>query len=290
MEFIELDPMIEMFIKDHFTHYMGREIKKSFTLFDNYGITDYQDYYLGLLPLQNVCDPQETIANVYAELHNELDYMLLVHGIVLIDQVRLHIKNNILEGMWLFIDALPEVKELHYNTLNDEFISPEEKFSIVIHEFVDSTQYELIEVIESVDASLIAKMLHLIENEEAILTSDPRSLEIYKQFDGFVKSHYKEYPVTIATSIVLSSFPLGLSVKDYIPFIVKALLKLKDSAILINLYSIYVISSNFLENDFVSTYAEFENFFKESHHESLPLSDEFLKLSNEFDIYRSNKQ
>lgn len=288
MEYVELDPIIETFIRDHFSHYMIEQIKKSFTLFDNYGIVDYEDYYLGLLPLQDVNDPQETIANVLAELNNQLDYILLVHSITLVDQVNLRIKNNILEGLLLYIDSLNEVKEIYYSVLSDNDITPEERLAHILENFTDMKMYELMPLLQSVDVSLIEKMIHLIRNDNEILTSKPESILIYKQFDSFLKSN-KDYPqITIATSIVLSGFPLGLPIQDYIPFIANGLLLLGKDKLLVNLYSIYILSSNFLENDFISVYTQFENFYKENHHDNIPMSDDFLKISNDFDSYRSN--
>jgi hypothetical protein len=288
MEYVELDPIIETFIKDHFSHYIIDQIKKSFTLFYNYGIEDYEDYYLGLLPLQGIKDPEETVADVLAELNNELDYILLVHGIELIDQVNIRIKNNILEGMLLYIDALNEVKEIYYATLSDDELTPEEKLAYVLENFTDASAYEYMPLLQRVDPSLIEKMLHLIRDDDDILTSNPESILAYKQFNDFLKSS-KDYPhFTIATSIVLSGFPLGLPINDYLPFIINGLLSLDKNNVLINLYSIYVLSSNFLENDFVSVYTQFENFYKENHREYMPMSDDFLKISNDFDSYRSN--
>jgi hypothetical protein len=288
MELVELDPIIELFIKDNFTQYMGMQIKKSFTLFDNYGITDYEDYYLGLLPLQSIKDPNETIADVLAEINNQLDYILLVHGIVLIDQVSLRIKNNILEGLLTYIDLLEEVKELYYNTLNDEWSTPEEKLSYVLENFTDLGAYEYLPYLQSVDKSLITKMIQLIKSPTEILLSNPQSIAIYKMFDSFIKSD-KKYPhITIATSVILSSFPLGLPIQDYLPFLSKSLLEIDKNLLVINLYSLYVISSNFLENDFINAYSQFENFFKENHDDNIPLSDSFLQISNEFESYRSN--
>lgn len=288
MEYVELDIMIEFFINDHFTQYMGNQIKKSFTLFNNYGITDYEDYYLGLLPLQGINDPQETIANVMAELNNELDYILLVHGIELVDQTNIRIKNSLLEALLLYIDSLPDVKEQYYTTLSDEFSTDEEKLAYIIKDFTDINEYELLPIFQSVDHSLIVKMLNLINNEDDLLKSNPESIEVYKAFNSFVKTTFPKNQITLATSIVLSSFPLGLPINDYIPFIVTPLLKLDVNDILINLYSLYIISSNFLENDFINCYSQFEDFFKKNDRNDLPLSDLFLQLNNEFISYRSS--
>ncbi len=294
--YIELDPWIEIFIKDNFTHYMGNQIKESFTLFDDYGIADYDFPFIGVLTLQSNQDPQQTIADVMALLNNQLDYILLVHGVTLIDQVSIDYKNAILRGMLSFIDALPEIKELMVNFVDDEEISDEEKFSHVIDYFSDKPFTDIMTVIQKVENSLILKMRQLIGNEDAILLSDPRSILNYKLFKQFIDENYEGLAFTISTSLVLSSFPLGLPLKDYLPFVSHLLEKLPLDRLVIELFSLYVISKEYNEGDFMEVYTQFYEYLTE-HNITLdstisPMPDEanlFLQLSNEFASYMTKQ-
>lgn len=284
---VQLDPVIELFIHDNFTHYMSQEIKKSFTLFDNYGMIDYDAYFIETLLLQDNADPQETIANVLAELNNKLDYILMVHGISLIDQTPLHYKNAILNGLYIFMDADMDSKEMSVGSLFDDAeTTDEEKLCTVVSVYEkDTTVAELIPVIESVEPALIERMRGLLKEENQILTSNPESIVIYTEFDRFVKEKYPEHSITVVTAVILSSFPLGLPIEDYLPFMSQMLLELPAPDLVLNLFGLYVISSNYLQNDFVSTYTQFEMFFL-SHQKSMPDSELFLQLSNTFSLYR----
>lgn len=291
--YIELDPWIEIFIKDNFTHYMGNEIKESFTLFNDYGIVDYDFPFIGILTLQSNQDPQQTIADFMALLNNQLDYILLVHGITLIDQVPVDYKNTILRGMFSFIDALPEVKELMINFVDDEEINDEQKLSHVIEYFSDKSFLELMPIVQKVEPSLILKIRQLITTEDAILTSNPESILNFKLFKQFMDSEYKDLSFNIATSIVLSSFPLGLPLSDYLPFISHMLGKLPPERLVVELFSLYVISEEFSKGDFMEIYTQFYEYLNEhniTEDEIIsPDANEanlFLKLSNEFESYK----
>lgn len=290
---IELDPWIEIFITDNFTHYMGSEIKESFTLFNDYGIVDYDFPFIGILTLQTNQDPQQSIADFMALLNNQLDYILLVHGISLIDQVSIEYKNSILRGMFSFIDALPEVKELMINFVDDEEINDEQKLSHVIEYFSDKSFLDLMTIIQKVEPSLIVKMRQLIKTEDAILTSSPESIVNFKLFKQFMDSEYKDISFNIATSVVLSSFPLGLPLRDYLPFISHMLGKLPLDRLVVELFSLYVISAEYNKGDFMEIYSQIYEYLSE-HNVSLdstisPDAKEaslFLKLSNEFESFK----
>ncbi len=282
--FVELDPIISIYIKDKFTFEMQNEIRHSFTLFDSFGIEAYDHPFLGLLPLQMVQDPNEMNANFMALLNDQLDYILTVHGIELIDQTDIVYKNKILQGLLDYTFALPEFREVIINFLDDNSLTIEEKLAITVSNFSDISYESLLPVIKSVDPSLIDKIYNLINNEDELLTSNPKSLLIYKKFKLFLKDLYPKINFTLADSIVLSSFPLGLHISDYLPFCHNLLFKFEDSVLALNMFSLYVISENFLKNDFINVYNFFETYYS-NHEKHIDMRETFLSLVNLFNSY-----
>ncbi len=287
--FVQLDDLIESFIKDHFTYETQLEIKESFTLFDDYGIEDYSLPFVSLLMVQDNKDPNQTVSDFYAEINNKLDYMILVHGIELIDQIQFTYKNKILRAILNFTSALPEAKEVILNYIDDNELTNEEKFCHLLSNFSDAHFESFIPIIKSVSDDLIGKIYNLIKYEEAILLSDPKSVDLYKKFKEFINEKYKNKNFTIADSIILSGFTLGLSIKDYLPFINNLLEKLPTNELAINLFSIYVISKDFFENNFESIYQYYESLYEDKK-EHIDLHETFLNLNNIFREFISNEQ
>lgn len=286
--FVELDPVIDNYIKDHFTYEFGSVIKESFTLFSDYGLVDYQLPYFELLLTQSVNDPQKTLSDVLAELNNKLDYILSVHGVSLIDQVNPLIKNVILRGMLSYIDSFEEYKLAVENFLDDDEMTPEEKFSNVISHFMNYPITSLLEHIESISPDLILKMKSLINNPDEIMRSPAESIAAYKLFKDYLVKTHPQTLFTVADSLILSSFLLGLELKEYLPYANSYLFKLKAEELYINIFSLYVISSNYLSGDYIDTLNEIQDYFSDYLNtgiSSLNLTDGFTQLLNKFNDY-----
>ncbi len=283
--FVQLDNLIEIFIKDSFTSETQLEIRESFTLFDDYGIVDYDIPFVSLLMESDNKDPNQTISDFITNINNQLDYIILVHGIELIDQVHFSYKNKLLRSILNFTSATPQAKAVILNYIDDPELTNEEKLCYLVSNFSDAHFESFMPLISNVSEDLIGKIYNLINYEESILLSDQKSVDTFTKFKSFINENYKNKNFTIADSIILSGFPLGLSVKDYIPFIHKLLEKLPKPELVINLFSVYVISKDFYENHYEEVYNYFQSLF-----EDIDFNEDFLKLTNLFKEYMNNEQ
>lgn len=279
--YIELPEIIEDFVKSNFTTETSEEIFNSFTIFDNYGIEEYDYPFLNLLPMQGTLDPGLIVSTFRQLLYSQLDYLLLVHGIELVPDVPIAYRNAICNGLYEFMNALPEVQQVVYNILVDDEIDNNEKLSHLVENFTTVKATTMMTVIKSVSDDLIERMIHLIDNVEEILVSDPKSIAIYKMFKHYVKETYPGHTYTIADGIALSGYPLGLNLEDYLPFCNTAIASLDEDLLSINLLSIYVISSDFFNNNYDEVYDSIIEYYIRSNI-NINVKEKFLKHLNEF--------
>lgn len=279
--YIELPEIIEDFVKSNFTTETSNEIFNSFTIFDNYGIEEYDYSFLNLLPMQGTLDPGLITFTFRQLLNSQLDYLLLAHGIELVQDVSITYKNYICNGLYEFMNALPEVQQIVYNILVDDEIDNNEKLSNLIENFTTAKATSIMETLYSVSDDLIDRMIHLIDNVEEILVSNPKSIAIYKLFKEYVKSISPGTTYTIADGIAISGYPLGLEIEDYLPFCNRSIASLDEDHLAINLLSIYVISSDFFNNSYNEVYDSIISYYVKSNI-NINVKDSFLKYLNDF--------
>jgi hypothetical protein len=282
--FVSLEPIIDTFIEEQFTHAFSDVIRETFTLFDDYGIVAYDHPFLGLLPIQDIKDPGEIRSSFLALLNNQLDYILLVHGIQLIDQVEIIYKNLILRGMLNFIEALPECRDVVTSFLYDPELTNEQKLCEVIAEFILIDKTRLMEIVQSTSSDLVDKMIHLLSNEDDILRSPDFSIENFKVFKVFLAKEYPNYNFTIADSLILSSFPLGLDIQDYLPFCNHYLEKLETDPLTLNIFSLYVISNQYPLGHYIEVIDFFNNYYS-NQNKIIDINERFTSLVNEFNTF-----
>lgn len=282
--FVALDPIIDNYIKDQFTYEFGNTIKESFTLFNDYALSDYSNAFILLLTTQGITDPNNMQASFLDLINEKLDYMLLVHGIELLPEPNPFIKNTILRSMLNYIDAFEENKLVVTNFLYDDEMDEIEKFSHVIGHFCTTHYLVIIGNIKSVSPDLIDKMIHLIDDNNQILRSPEISVDAYRVFKIFIGKHYPNVSFTIADSLILSSFTLGLDIKDYLPFCNKYILSLKEFPLAINIFSLYIISNNYIEGQYIETLNFIHNYYQNSGLD-INIIETFTKLLNEFETF-----
>lgn len=282
--FVTLDPLIDNYIKDKFTYEFGNTIKESFTLFDDYALSDYSNAFILLLMTQGITDPDNMQASFLDLINEKLDYMLSIHGVELLPEPNPFIKNTILRSMLDYIDAFEENKLVVTNFLYDDEMDEVEKFSHVISHFCTTNYIVILGSIKSISSDLIDKMIHLIDDDKQILRSPEISIDAYRVFKIFIGKHYPKVSFTIADSLIISSFSLGLDIKDYLPFCNKYILSLKEFQLAINIFSLYIISSNYIEGQYIETLNFIHDYYQNSGLD-MNITETFTRLLNEFETF-----
>ncbi len=249
-----MDVLIECFIDDNYSEDLAVLIKESFELFTLFNLEDYQDQFLDITMSQNLYDPTTTTSRFLHNVKEKLRYMLEIQGITLTEAATLEDINKILKSFHTIQNSVDI--DFIENLLYDNESQPEEIITEVILNFTYFQQTYLFSIIESVDSNLIdslKEILGKIEDKTPLQTNPNQIAANYIKFEQLVEKELTvESGDLMGTMIINSSFTLGLSFSEYLPFIENALNRDDADLYSINIISVYILTSDNLNGEMES--------------------------------------
>lgn len=239
-----MDILISTFINDNYTEEMGAELVKSFILFEEFQLEDYDLQYIDILMSQDYLEPSTTASRFIEITKDKLKYILQLQGIKTTDEIKLPELNKIADAMYLLINSadLYFIEDAIYSDINTSM----ESICEIIVNLTDISKPTLYESISSVDPNTIDRIKELLsvldEKQPTLLQKE--HVTIYDIFERLVDERLTvNSGDLLGRRVIDSGFSLGLSFNSYMD--IMGDIDEDVDLFSANIFSVYVISDDF---------------------------------------------
>lgn len=253
-----MDILILTFINDNYTEEMGAELLKSFILFEEFQLEEYELQYIDMLMSQDYLEPSTTASRFIEITKDKLKYILELQGIKTTDEIKLPELNKITDAMYLLQNSndLYFIEDAIYSDVN----TPIESICEIIINLSDIPKPTLYECIVSVDPNTIDKIKELLsimdEKKPTELQKD--HVTIYDVFERLVDERLTvDSGDLLGRRIIDSGFTLGLSFNAYMDIVGE--IDYDVDLFSANIFSVYVISDDFEKGNIEHLMSYIEN-------------------------------
>lgn len=253
-----MDILILTFINDNYTEEMGAELLKSFILFEEFQLEEYELQYIDMLMSQDYLEPSTTASRFIEITKDKLKYILELQGIKTTDGIKLPELNKITDAMYLLQNStdLYFIEDAIYSDVN----TPLESICEIIINLTDIAKPTLYECIVSVDPNTIDKIKELLsimdEKKPTELQKD--HVTIYDVFERLVGERLTvDSGDLLGRRIIDSGFTLGLSFNAYMDIVGE--IDYDVDLFSANIFSVYVISDDFEKGNIEHLMSYIEN-------------------------------
>lgn len=239
-----MDILILNFIDDNYTEEMGAELLKSFLLFEEYQLAEYELQYLDLLLSQDLYEPTEIASQFIKITKDKIKYIIELQGIKLTDEVAITELNKIADALY----TLQNSADLYFieDAIYSEYMNPMESICEVIVNLVNIEKSTLYTAISYVDPNTIDRIKEILSvlDEKQSVTSQKDQVTIYDIFERLVdKDLTVDGGDLLGRRIIDSGFTLGLSFNSYMNIVGD--MEYGVDMYSANIFSIYILSEDF---------------------------------------------
>ena len=248
-------PEIQLYASENFTPSLYASLQRAFELFDELNVEEADDDFISLLMMHDTKDPTQTCNEFIDKLNEYLDQLVSMHTVVLSEDILLHKKLDILEGLtsieyYMDVEGLLSVLEIPQE--------PEEKLASVLELVYSLDPDEIFPLIESVDDSLFIKISE-IKNRQKDLVSNELDKDLLDKVKLASKFYISiEYTPVIFKLIKDGAINIGESISAYLPLYKQSELFNKMDSLnkAKELFATFIISSDGYLNP-LQTYNEY---------------------------------
>ena len=250
-------PEIDYFIETFFIEFIKEDIKESFDIL-NLMELDYTESFMTLLMTESDLGTSEVSDKFIQTLNGFLNTLLTQHGVVLVKESSINIKNNILRGL---ID-IPYYENT--NEIDDIISSLEEpnfKFSELIDLVSDLTVMNIFIHIESVNPSLFIKLSDTINSSD--IKIDENELDKQELINNIIFKLkqikvFTQYSKAVGFTLVNNNMLLGMTFDKYTCYADKQFEFLSLEDIAIEVFVLLTMSEEGFKNPLI-TFRKYSN-------------------------------
>ncbi len=239
-----MDILILTFIYDNYTEEMAAELIKSFIIFEQYELSEYELQYIDMLMSQDYYEPVETTSKFIKITKDKLKYILELQGIKVSDEIRVTELNKIAEAIHILQNSV----DLYFveDAIYSDLFTPIEAMCEIITNLTNVSKATLYEYIVSVDPNTIDKIKELLSvlDEKQPVIMQKNHVTIYDLFERLVNDRLTvDGGDLLGRRIIDSGFSLGLQFDAYMNIVGDV--DYDADLYSANLFSVYVVSDDF---------------------------------------------
>jgi hypothetical protein len=210
---------ISAYISENLTPSMGYDFRKSLDIFEKFELEGYEDDLSNLLMTADTIDPAQMQDSFRGIIQSKIDFILLNHMIVLKPNCYLNEQNEILYALYILQDLedYSLACDIIENNSDSAFA-----LSLILALYCTLPAINIMEMIKSMDSSLLDRIIHLSELaiNKASLDEDVEKQQlretIIKGIDNF-----KDYIhiSCLGINMINKGYQVGYPLSYYLPFV-----------------------------------------------------------------------
>lgn len=276
-------PEIQLYASENFTPSLYASLQRALELFDELNVEEAEDDFISLLMVHDTKDPTQTCNEFIDKLNEYLDQLVSLHAVKLDDDILLHKKLDILEGLvsiehYMDVEGLLATLEIPQE--------PEEKLASILELVYSLDPDEIFPLIESVDDALFIKISEIKNRQKDIESNelDKDLLDKVKLASKFYVSI--EYTPVIFKLIKDGTINIGETISAYLPLFKQSELFNKMDSLnkAKELFATFIISSDGYLNP-LQTYNEYSDDLFDDINTITSVSSGMGKVLNDFNSY-----
>lgn len=227
--------LIEEFIKNYFTEELQYEIKRTFTIFEQF---EYKEYEFKFDCLHdNDLDSNTKINMFMNDLNNCVDFIINEHKIILNKDISLHIKNELMTCLYnlMFLDDYVPILRVLESLENNE-----EKLYTIISDNSNLDIVTLYEIIESFDPTILDILKQYADVKDTV-----DNHVVSEEVKNYVRNFFECFGTNnLGYQLVYAGVLIDVSFEEYLPFIEESIIGSSDEETALNIYSVLILSTN----------------------------------------------
>lgn len=242
-----MDEILKDYIESTFNFEMKLEIYKSFNLFFDYSLENFEEDFIEITMLESKTAKEDNQDRFIILLNEKIDFIVRAHQLKLSEEATLEQKNELLRALFR-LQSLEDYTGVI--SILETTESNLEKFAIIIADISNLDEATVHELVISDDFTLLASLksyIYLKEDSEYQEVNE--SEEVVEQAKHFFKFFDGDYVGRRLAKSVL----LGQRFESYLPFIEDSIVVPDNDETAINILSIIYISSDTF-NDPLNSY------------------------------------
>ena len=204
------------YIKTNCSIELSKQLFKSLTLFDSFGVNTYSSEFINILSSENYSSSDDIFDSFIEIFHITLDNILFDNGITIEEEITITYKNEILSSIYRLQDL--DSYDYVHNCLESEF-SNIIIFSNIIKEYCSLSDTQILKSVKSLDDNFLLNMKSFVYSnnltKETLDVLDTKK-SILLNFECMAELYGEDIPGYILyTNGMLS----GSSINIYLSFI-----------------------------------------------------------------------
>lgn len=236
-----MNPVIDTYIATQFHPDLGAELQRSFTVFEAFGLEDYESDFDSVVMQEATLMTDEMRSWFLNTFHIKLNDILNQCSITLASDTDIYHKNEIL----LALDTVQHLIDYQdVLPLLEADLSNEEILASILFLYSQLSQETLIDILLTVKTPLITTMKRYFNNKDIYKSMLPNSQDSTKELIHVNKLFYKhnENVDTIGKRLILSDTLLDRTIDEYLAMAGHIDLKRAIKDVTLDVYSILLLT------------------------------------------------